>query len=163
MAAVKCRCPRIDVLEWEEKEFDWENKTFYFLPIKFLPIKFLLHKPFGLEEKIKQLRNEVAQKGYEFINMNVTLCEWASLSGRLMTQIKNPEKYDANIQVFDMGKVYTTVFKGKSKELKQAVNDFISQIELNHGIPVQKAYLWYAHCKVCAKERENVTVLFVKT
>ena len=158
MAAVKCRCPRIDVLEWEEQEFDWENKTFYFLPIRFL-----LHKPIGLVDKIIQLKSEVFLKGYEFINMNVMLCEWTLLSGCVLSQIDNPEKYDANIQVFDMGKVYTTVFKGKSKELKQAVNDFISQIELNHGIPVQKVYLWYAHCKACAKEREYLTVLFAKT
>ena len=158
MTGKKCRCPRIDISDWEDKEFDWENKSFYFQPVKFL-----LHKPINLEEKIRQLRKEVAEKGFKFIDMNVMLCEWAPFSGRVFCQIKNPEKYDENIYICDMGIVYTTVFKGKAKGLKQAVNDFNSQIELNKGVPVQKTYLWYAHCKVCAKERENLAIIFVKT
>lgn len=158
MAITRCGCPQIDVSEWEGKELDWENKTFYFLPITNL-----LYKPIDLEEKVRQLKKEVVQKNYEFIDVRIMLCEWSQFKGRLMTQIKNPEIYDANIHIFDMGKVYTTVFRGKSKELKQAVKDFQSQIELNYGVPVQNTLVWYTHCKQCAKEKNNLSVIFVKT
>jgi hypothetical protein len=158
MNAKKCRCPRINPEDWEGKILDWENKTFYFIPINNF-----LYKPIDLEEKIKLLRREVAHKGYEFIDINLTLCEWVSFKGRILSQIKNPEKYDESIMLFDFGKIYTTVFKGKAKLLKQAVSDFSSQMELEHNVPVQKVYVWYAHCKICAKERENLAVIFAKT
>jgi len=158
MTAVRCSCPKIEAAEWEGKEFDWENKTFYFLPINHL-----LFKPINLEEKTRQLKREIVHKAYTFIDARLILCEWAQFKGRLMTQIKNPEIYDANIHIFDMGTIYATVFKGKSKKFKQAVGDFQSQIELEKGIPVQNTFIWYAHCKHCAKEREHAAVIFVKT
>ena len=153
-----CSCATIEKEEWEGKEFDWENKNYYFLPIHSI-----LNKPIDLEEKSRMLKKEIATKAYEFIDPRVILCEWASFKGRLMTEIKNPQTYDANIHIFDMGKIYTTVFRGSKKNLKQAVNDFRSQIELNHGVPVQNSYIWYAHCNKCAKSKDNVSVIFMKT
>ena len=158
MAVVRCACPRIDPAEWENKELDWENKTFYFIPIN----QFLF-KPLNIEEKTRQLKKEIAAKGYEFIDPRVILCEWGLFKGRLMTQIKNPEVYDANIHVFDMGKIHTSVFKGKSKNFNQSVNDYKSQMELDKGIPVQITLVWYAHCKHCEKDREHPAVIFVKS
>ena len=157
MAVKRCLCPTITNEDWEGKELDWENKTFYFHFIKHF-----MHKPINLEEKSRQLKKEVVTKSYEFIDQHLIICEWAQFKGRLMTQIKNPEIYDANIHLFDLGKIYTTVFRGKPKELNLFVNDFKSQIELNHGIPVQNIFIWYAHCKNCAKDKDNVSVIFAK-
>ena len=158
MVVKRCNCPRIDPAEWEGKEFDWENKTFYFLPLNYL-----MYKPLGLPEKIRQLRKYIIDKNYSFSDFIPILCNWAPFKGRVMIQIKNPEKYDENIYTFDMGKVFTTVFQGPAKEFRQAVKDFCSQIELNHGIPPQAVLVWYGHCKVCAKEKNHLAVFFVKT
>jgi hypothetical protein len=149
---------RINPADWEGKEFDWENKTFYFLPLNYL-----FHKPLGLPDKVRQLKKEVISREYAFTEFHPILCDWAAMKGRVMVQIKNPEKYDENIYTSDMGKVFSTVFKGISKDLKRAVTDFTSQIELNHGIPAQVVLIWYAHCPICAKEREHLSVIFVKT
>ena len=158
MALKKCTCPHIKPEDWEGKEFDWENKTFYFLPINCI-----LYKPQGLQDKIRQLRKEIIEKNYEFTDFIPVLCEWAAFKGRLMVQIENPQKYDANIYVFDMGKIFSTVFQGPSKKFKQAVKDFAGQVELEHGIPPQSILVWYVHCPVCAKEKNNMAVIFVKT
>jgi len=152
-----CSCAKITDEEWEGVELDWENKSFYFIPMRNI-----LNKPIDLEEKSRSLKREIAAKGYEFVDPRVILCEWASFKGRLLTRIKEPLDYDANIHKFDTGKIYTTVFRGKTKNLKQAVKDFHSQVELNHGIPVQSSYVWYAHCSKCAKTRDNVSVIFMK-
>jgi len=152
-----CSCATITNEEWEGVELDWENKSFYFHPIHNL-----LNKPINLGEKSKALKKEIAAKSYEFIDPRVILCEWAFFKGRLMTQIKEPLDYDASIHKFDSGKIYTAVFRGKTNKLKQAVNDFKSEVELNHGIPVQNCYVWYAHCDRCAKAKDNVSVIFMK-
>ena len=158
MSIKKCGCPRINPADWEGKEFDWENKTFYFLPINNF-----LYKPQGLQEKIRQLKKEVVQKNYQFTDFIPLLCDWALFKGRVMAQIKNPEKYDEDLYIFDMGKVYSRVFQGPAKKFKQAVTDFASQMELEHNVPPQKISIWYGHCPVCAKERENLAVIFLKT
>ena len=158
MTGKRCLCPIITDEEWEGKELDWENKSFYFLLINQF-----MNKPINLEEKSRLLKKEVVTKSYEFIDQNLILCEWSYFKGRLITQIKNPEVYDANIHIFDSGKIYTTIFRGKMKELKLFVKDFRSQIELNHGIPVQNIFVRYAHCNNCAKEKNNVSVVFAKT
>ena len=158
MAVKRCACPVINPAEWEGVEFDWENKTFFFLPINNL-----LYKPFGLDEKTRLLRKEVMKKNYQFTDFKPLLCEWASFKGRILAEIENPHKYDEDIYIFDMGTVYSTVYQGSVKEFKRSVSEFASQIELNHGVPAQKVFIWYLHCKQCAKERNNQAVIFVKT
>ena len=158
MAVKRCSCPIIDPAEWEGKEFEWENKTFYFVPVNML-----LYKPRNLEEKVRQLRKEVAEKDYKFTDLKPTLCEWAAFKGRLLSQIWNPQKYDESVYVFDMGTVYSTVFEGPAKDFKRAVTEFASQIQLNHSVPAQSIYVWYTHCKQCAKMKNNQAVIFIKT
>ncbi len=158
MTSKKCNCPNIDAADWDSKEFEWENKTFYFLPINCV-----LNKPLGLEEKVRDLRKEIVAKSYEFTDFPPVICEWAPFKSRVLTEIKNPQEYDENIYVFDMGTIYTTVYQGSAKEFKRAVNEFTSQIELNHGVPAQKVFIWYVHCKNCAKQKSNQAVIFVKT
>jgi hypothetical protein len=158
MALKRCHCPKINPEDWEGKEFDWEKKTFYFLSIKNF-----FHKPLDLAEKIRQLKKEVAGKAFDLIDPNLVLCEWAQFNGNLISQVKPPDRYDENILIFDFGKIYSTVFKGPKKLLKQTVDDFHSKTELDYNIPVQKIYLWYVHCDECAKEREHLTVIFAKT
>lgn len=158
MSTIHCACPKIDPKEWDGKEFDWENKTFYFLPINNF-----LHKPIDLEEKVRLLKKSVTASNYEFVDVRVILTEWAAFKGRILTQIKNPEIYDANIHIFDMGKIYTSVYQGPQKGLKQAVADFQSQILLEKGIPAQNTFVWHAHCHICAKTKEHLSVIFIKT
>jgi len=158
MSIVRCACPKIDPKEWDSKEFDWENKTFFFLPIFNI-----LNRPQNLEEKVRQLKKAVTALNYEFIDVRVMLTEWAAFKGRLLTQIKNPEIYDANIHVFDMGKIYTSVYQGPQKGIKQAVTDFQSQMLLEKNIPAQNTFVWYAHCSACAKAKNHLSVIFLKT
>lgn len=158
MAVKKCACPKIDPSQWEGKEFEWENKIFYFAPIYCF-----FHKRFNLEEKVRQLKKEIAEKGYAFTDFPPVMCEWESFKSRVLIEIKNPQQYDENIQTLDMGVVYSTVFEGPAKEFKRAVTEFASQIELNHGVPPQKTYVWYLHCKNCGKQRNNQAVIFVRT
>ncbi len=158
MAVKKCNCPHINSASWENQEFDWENKTFYFVPINFF-----FNKPIGLPEKVRQLRKEVIARNYEFTDFIPVLTYWAAFKGRVMAQIQNPQQYDEGIYIFDSGKIYSTVFQGAAKEFKQAVNDFTSKIELDHGIPPQAVLVWYVHCPVCAKEKNHQAVIFVKT
>jgi len=158
MVVKRCNCPNINVEEWEGKEFDWEKKTFYYLRISNF-----MYKPQGLAEKIRQLKKEIVHKNYDFTDFTPIMCDWAAFKGRVMVQIKNPEKYDENIYIYDMGTIYSTVFQGPSKLFKQSVKDFQSKIELDYGIPPQDTLIWYAHCPACAKEKENLAVIFIKT
>jgi len=158
MTVKKCNCPHIDTADWEGKEFEWENQTFYFVPINLF-----FHKPMGLHEKVRQLRKEVVSRNYEFTDFTPILTSWAAFKGRVMAQIQNPQQYDEGIYIFDSGTIYSTVFQGSAKEFKQAVSDFSSKVELDHGIPPQAVLVWYVHCEQCAKERNNQAVIFIKT
>ncbi|MBL7190926.1 hypothetical protein ISS30_04465 [bacterium] len=154
----KCRCPKIDTAQYDGKSEDWENKCFYFHPINNL-----MHKPMGLEEKRIALKKEIIERRYDFIDDKMVLCEWTPFKGRIMMNIKKPEKYDENFFIFDQGEVYSFVFKGKSSKLKQEISDRCSQMELEHSLPAQKVWVWHLHCKECAKAKDNLAVIFIKT
>jgi hypothetical protein len=49
------------------------------------------------------LKKEVISREYAFTEFHPILCDWAAMKGRVMVQIKNPEKYDENIYTSDMG------------------------------------------------------------
>lgn len=154
----KCHCFHIDTKQFEGKSEEWENKCFYFNPINYI-----MYKPMGLEEKRKELKKEIIDRNYSLIDDKMLLCEWASFKGRVMMNIKNPEKYDENIIIFDQGMVYSYVFRGKASQRKREIADRCSQIELETNLPAQKVWVWYLHCKICAKERDNLSIIFIKT
>lgn len=80
---------------WDRKEFEWTDKSFYFVTATFL-----FGKPLGLDGKLELLNREVRQAGYKIKNQMI-LIQHGKFKGRIMIEIEKKDQYDAQVQTYD--------------------------------------------------------------
>jgi len=123
---------------WDKKEFNWQGKTFYFVPVMNI-----FHHPIGLGDKLEQLNREIKKAGYKVACRNVII-EYSSFGGKAMIEIEPPNQFDANLLTFDdPTKVYALVHPAPAKELSKAVTILSERVSAKGGMDVRKVYYLY--------------------
>jgi len=87
--------PNADEGSWDRKEFDWLDKSFYFVTVTNL-----LGIPIGLGKRMELLMRDVRAAGHNIVNNSVYV-QIGELKGKIMIEIETPELADAQVFTFD--------------------------------------------------------------
>ncbi len=153
-----CNCPEISDQDWHMKDQDWSGRIFYF---DYLQHFFNL--PLGFAKRLSEIKLEIARKGYQLLESEVILYQPGLFQGRILLEIKDPEQYDANVEVFENARVLSRVFSGPRNKLGAAVAELkaftLDRTHIEPGI----IYYWHTTCPVCTDKRGgDKTVLFAR-
>lgn len=137
-------CPKFDPAPWDDKIFEWENKTF----IKD-KVFTLFYMPMNFGSIMKRLKEKVTKA-------DAGTPDWLCLSEH--TSKWNMDIYlavDKNISdaenVTFSGKFYSKVYEGPYKETGNWMKDF-ETLTKSKGLTTKNIYMWYTTCPKCAKK-----------
>ncbi len=91
----KMPTPNAGESSWDKKEFDWQDKSFYFVSITTI-----FGVTIGLGSKLELLMRDVRKEGYKIVN-NTIYIQTGALKGRAMLEIEPQELSDSQVTVFD--------------------------------------------------------------
>ena len=140
-----CQCPDINNDEWHLKDFNWDGKIFYFDYLYHI-----LNVPLGFEKKLDALIADITTKGYTLKNPDIVLHLPGLFQGRILTEIGDPERYDANVEKFDDARILTRVHRGPRSGLKRSLAELNAFVEDRAHIPPGAVYYWHTTCAQCA-------------
>jgi hypothetical protein len=137
-------CPPFDPTNWDDKVFEWNNKTF----VKDKVFTFM-YMPFGFGKVIKRLNEKVNAA-------NATMPDWLCLSdhtsGWNMDIYLAVDKEIPNAQNVSLsGKYFSKVYEGPFKDTGKWGKDFEAEAT-KRDLKVKKWYMWYTTCPKCAKK-----------
>ncbi len=122
---------------WNDKEFDWTGKSFYFVNFTSL-----LGNPIGLGGKMEQLMREVRQNGYKTMN-NVVLVQHGVTKGKVMIEVEKQDKYDAQVLTFEENTaVDTLVIKESVTTLSNGVKRMKERVFNRRTMEPRGIYYW---------------------
>ena len=146
---------KIEDSVWDNKEFDWTGKSFYFINLFCI-----FFNPVGLIGKLEQLNRDARQNGYKIIG-EMVLIERGTFSGRAMIEVEKQDKYDANILALEeKTTVSTIVYRGASSKLGVGIKRLKEMVTLRKNMEPRK--ILYAYTPVPASGSYK-TVLFALT
>ena len=151
--AGRCSCPDIRDEEWDVKEHNWSGKKFYAVG---LPM--IYHVPVNIGSKYRQLKSEIERKGYQLTGPFHFLQKDGVFRGMVIAEIKNPGKPDPKVTTFGTTKVWSKVYYGSWRYLRDAVKELKEQT----GKQFKSVYFWYVTCPECAEEKGYKTVIFAE-
>lgn len=148
----------LDPSTWENGEFEWEAKSYYTVPLKCF-----MGKPSNLEEAVKQIRAEIATKGYDVPGESILLMEVGGFKGRLLLEIMRPQNYDASVTELERSKAFSTIHKGPLKTIKKTAKAFAEKVAQDRGVHPGSTYYWdFRHGAELYGARETVFVIFCR-
>lgn len=157
-ARTTCHCPEINDQDWHLKDQDWSGKFFYFDDVQHF-----FGVPLGLEKRIGEMRQEIARKGYQFVNPDQVLHLPGSFQGRLLMEIEDPKQYDANVETFENARILTRVYHGPRSGIRDAVEALKAFTTDRTHIEPSVIYHWPVTCARCAPNRGgDKVVLFAR-
>ncbi len=146
-------CPEFDPKPWDEKTFEWKNKTF----IKDNVFTFF-YMPLNFGSVMKRL-NEKVEKA------NAKMPDWLCLSDH--TSKWNMDLYlavDKEIpdaeNVTLSGKFMSKVYEGPYRDTGKWLKDFEEYLT-SKNLTSKKTYMWYTTCPKCAKKYGKNYVVIV--
>jgi hypothetical protein len=146
---------RIDDDVWDNKEFDWNGKSFYY--IKFLS---LFSNPIGLPGKLEQLVQEARKGGFKVVG-NMVLVEHSSFGGEAMIEVEKLDKFDADVHNFEeRTTVCTVVYRGSPGKLHQGIKRLREIVTQRKGMEPRKIFYAYNSASTSGSYK---TVLFALT
>ncbi len=147
-----------DLAQWEDGSFEWNVKTFYFVPLMVI-----LSKPQKVFETAQRLRAEVESKGYTVKPDAIVLMEISAFKGRMMVEINKPDVYDASVYQLENSKMYTTVHHGPMKTVKQTANALKAHVESTKGVQPTTVYFWdFRHGPTLSGGRADKVVVLAR-
>ena len=136
---------------WDNKEFDWTGKSFYFVNITNL-----MGKPLRLGNKLEQLNREVRQNGYRTIN-NIILIQYGVMKSKVMIEVEKQEKYDAQVLTFETQTTADShVFRNQQSTLSKEVKRLCERVYSRRTREPRYIYYW----KVSDPTAQDRTVIF---
>ena len=145
---------KIDESAWDNKEFDWMGKSFYYVTFPCI-----FSNPIGLIGKLEQISRDARQSGYKIIGKMV-LVEIGSFGGQAMIEVEKLDRYDANVINFDeKTTVLTVVYRGSPGKLSAGFKKLKEMVASRKGMAPRK--IMYAYTPVAASSYK--TVLFALT
>ena len=146
---------RVDFTDWDQKEFDWTGKSFYFIPITNL-----FYRPLGLGSKLEQLNREVRQGGYK-TRSNIILIQYSPFKGRIMIEVEKQDKYDAQMTTYEIQTMADTiVYRGAFSLLGKGIKRLTERVVAKRGLEPRELYYMYEGEQVSGVYR---TILFAIT
>ena len=149
-------CPEFDPAAWDEKLFEWRNKSF----IKDSVATFF-YMPLNFSKVMRRLDKKVT-------DAQAVVPDWLCLSDHT-----SPWKMDLYLAVDKdvegaekssiSGKFFSKVYEGPYKNAGKWTKDF-EAFTTSRNMNVSKMYTWYTTCPKCAKKYgKNYVVLMGKT
>ena len=118
----QCYCININDFDWDNKEFVWQNKYFYVLPVSLM-----FHTPLSLELKIEQAMREIKKKGYKVDYPIEMFLQDGSFKGSLLVEIKNPREEDPKIRMIEKAQGKTFISRLSLNKVKKDVAKIVKQ------------------------------------
>jgi hypothetical protein len=137
-------CPKFNPEPWNEKTFEWKNKTF----IKDKVFTFF-YMPVNFGKVMKRISEKVEKA-------KASVPDWLCLSDH--TSMWNMDIYlavdkpisDTENQTLT-GKFFSKVYEGSFNDTGKWCKDFESVVQAK-GLSFKKMYMWYTTCPKCAKK-----------
>ena len=146
---------RIDDDTWDNKEFDWNGKSFYY--IKFLS---LFNNPIGLPGKLEHLMQDARKNGFKVVG-NMVLVEHSTFGGEAMIEVEKSDKFDADIHNFEeRTSVATVVYRGSPGKMNEGIKRLREMVTQRKGMEPRKIYYAYTSGSASGSYK---TVLFALT
>ncbi len=128
----------IDEDVWDQKEFEWTGKSFYYIPLIYI-----FGKPLGLGGKLEQLNREARQNGYKILNNRVLISQ-AFIKGRAMIEVEKQDKYDAMVDTYeDPLFVDTVIYKSSSGSMSNAFKRLAERVAAKRSMSPRQLYYMY--------------------
>ncbi|OQA51870.1 MAG: hypothetical protein BWY43_00777 [candidate division WS2 bacterium ADurb.Bin280] len=146
-------CPKIDPKEWDEKDFNWNDKKF--VKAKVFTIAFM---PLNFGSVISKLMKKVEASGAKTPE-NLCLSDHTSpwnmdIYLAVDKEVENAQNVKIN------GKFFSKIYEGDFRETGNWMKDAQKFADKNK-INVKKWYMWYTTCPKCAKKYgKNYVVVF---
>ena len=129
---------KINDVEWDQKEFDWTDKAFYFIPLTFI-----FYKPLAIGSKLEQLNREVHRAGYKVLS-NMVLVQHAMFKGRALIEVEKMDKYDAQILHFEeRTTVDTIVYRGSPIRISRGIKRLSERVASKRNMAPREVYYMY--------------------
>ena len=148
-------CPPFNLLPWDDKLFEWDNKLF--IKGKVCTLFFV---PLNFGSVMRKLNRSIE-------NAKTEMQDWMSLSSH--TSLWNMDLYlavDKEIPTAEhvkiSGKFYSLVYEGNFNDTGKWSADFVLKAK-EKGFTPEKQYMWYTTCPKCAKKLgKNYVVIIGK-
>lgn len=124
---------------WEQKEFDWTGKAFYFVSLISV-----FNRPVFLSRKLEQLNREIVERHY-IRQSKIILIQYGMIKSRVMIEIQPPEQYDAQVvNLDDRTNVDTMIYKGPLSKIGDHFKLLAERVTSKRGIEPRSLYYSYA-------------------
>lgn len=148
----KICCPKFNPEKWDQKTFNWENKTFIketipaFFHIPFFPmIGQKITKMCQMSEAAKTVETDIKDVLMLFHDPSAFKSEiYLSVTGTV------PNANNENISGTFVAKVYAGAYRDVPKFIKE-MNEYLEA----QGKKAKDYYIHYAYCPKCAKKYGN--------
>jgi hypothetical protein len=148
-------CPKFNYTLWDNKIFEWNNKTFIqdkVFTLFYIPINFgsVIRK---MIKKIEKAEDKIS----EWMCLSDHTSKW-NMDLYLPTSKEIPNAKNVVLN----GKFFSKVYEGNFKEMGKWTQNFEGYVK-HLGLEVKKLYIWYTTCPKCAKKYgKNYVVLIAK-
>jgi len=160
MSEEKICCPKFNPEKWDQKTYNWENKTFIketiptFFHIPFPPmIGQRITKMCQMAETTKMVESNIEDVLMLFHDPSAFKSEiYLSVTGNV------PNVNNVSISGTFMAKVFAGTFTDVPKFIKQ-MNEYLA----GQGKKAKDYYIHYAYCPKCAKKYgDNYMIIFAR-
>ncbi|TAJ11847.1 hypothetical protein DMA11_15275 [Marinilabiliaceae bacterium JC017] len=136
-------CPRFDPTPWDEKAFEWKNKTF----IKD-KVTTLFYMPLNFGQVMKRFDRKLKKAGAtipDYLCLSDHTSKW-NMDVYLAVDKEIPDAENTTIS----GKFISKVYEGPYKDTGKWSKDF-EDYARSQNQKIRKWYMWYTTCPKCAK------------
>jgi hypothetical protein len=151
-----CSCPRIVDSRWQDREHDWNGKSFFSTPIGMF-----MHVPFRISSDIKAASERIREKGLSYSSPLMILSRDALFRGELLVGVDTPAEPDPDVLTFEDTTVFSRIYEGKWRDIASPTRRLVKDLALE-GRKVDAVYYWYITCSICSGERGFRTVIFAR-
>lgn len=152
-----CGCPNIVDEDWELKETEWTETTYYRMKI---PMFF--HVPIGLNRRLKKAREKLLEKGYNEAIPHTVMLKDGLFSGSILIGTEPTATREPDIEVVPSGSIITKVFKRGEKSLNKTVAELLSYVRSKTDAHPSAVYFWLVMCDECMGREQEKTVIIAK-
>ncbi len=152
-----CGCPNIVDEDWELKETEWSETTYFRMKI---PMFF--HVPIGLNRKLRKAREKLLEKGYIEALPHTVMLKDGFFSGLILVAIEPTAAREPDMEVIPAGSIITKVFKRGEKSLNKTVAELLSYVRSKTDEHPSAVFFWLVTCEECMGREQEKTVIIAK-
>lgn len=137
-------CPEFDAAAWDEKQFEWTNKSF--IRDK---VASLFYMPINYGKVMRRFDRKVTEAGAavpDYVCLSDHTSPW-----RTDLYLAVDKEVPGAEAVSISGQFFSKVYDGPYKDAGKWTKDFKS-VSGSRGMKIKKMYTWYTTCPKCAKK-----------